>query len=58
MQESAIIKVNFHCDLIEPVLKYWFASFSKILLDYKNIHLAHDVTAPEWRQSTPWDARK
>ena len=21
MQESAIIKVNFHCDLIEPVLK-------------------------------------
>ena len=21
MQKSAIIKVNFHCDLIEPVLK-------------------------------------
>ena len=58
MQESAFTKVNFHCDLIEPVLKYWYASSSKILLDYKNIHLAHDVTAPEWRQSIPCDDRK
>ena len=57
MQESTNIKVNFHCDLIEPVLKILICS-SDILLDYKNIHLAHDVTAPEWRQSTPWDARK
>ena len=59
MQESAIIKVNFHCDLrVNQFYKYWFASSSKILLDYKNIHLDHDVTAPEWRQSTLWDARK
>ena len=57
MQDSAIIKVNFHCDLIEPVLKILICFSSKILLDYKNIHLAHDVTAPEWRQFTPWDAR-
>ena len=53
MQESAIIKI-----WLNQFLKYWFASSSKILLDYKNINLAHDVTAPEWSQSTPWDARK
>ena len=27
MQESAIIKVNFHCDLIEPVLKILICVF-------------------------------
>ena len=47
IQERAPLKLNFHRDLIELVYKILIYVLLKILFDYKTIHVAHDVTAPE-----------